>query len=994
MSMRIARLRLRHVAGVRAREVTFGPGVTIVEGPNESGKSTLLVALHHLLATQDGSQAREIRALRSQRWPEHGPEVEAEILLGPVRAVYRKRWLVRPETSLLLEHPGGQTERLGAGEAHDRMRELFEAHVDPALWEALQVMQGQGWTPVKPGRLPGLMRLLEGAQGGAEGDEGTTLLERASAEAAQYWTEREWRPRGPLRQAQEAHAEAQRACRQLEEERRQVEEWADRLVRDEADLRRQRATLAEAEEGVRRAEEQERRVCEAQDAHARAQEALARAEGDARQAEEELRRRRAFIHDAEEAAKRAEEADGEAQAASRAAQEAEARRAEAERAYEEARRQSARAREDLRAAEDDLALARARAEVEGWTRRLERVRSLGEALARAEGELGRLAAVPGLLARAEEVQAALTRADARLDAQAPRLELEAAAPLSLEVEGEEIRLLPGHRWERRVAERLELGYGDLRLRLVPGVDAAQEGRERRRLGEELADLLRRAGAESVTALRALAERRSQVEAEARRLRAEREEALGGETAAEVEARLAEARARAEALGAARPADRPPPLGWEEAEAARRTAAEGAEAARQEEERRLEALRRQESGVQEAAMARERASARCKEAAEHHSMLRDRLEEERRRREDADLERQAAAAAAALAAAREEERRIAAELRALDPDSVTMRLSNARALVDSARREGERLEGEIHRLRGALEARGGEGLDERLAAAQAALERADAERRRIEVRARAARHLVELLAEARAEALARYREPYRHALERYARAVFGPDTRVELDEDMAVRELVEEGVPILFPRLSTGAQEQLAVLARAACARLAAADGEGVPLVLDDAFGYSDPDRLERLGSVLRDVADVGQVIVLTCVPDRYRWVSGADIVRVERDRGGGGGEGDDGAWEREEEEEGAAPAPLPPLAPPLPAAGEGAWRAAVLRSLAEAGQPLGKGEILDRTGVPVAAWPRTIRALIEAGLVVQSGTRRGARYALPAWGAHASSDAP
>ncbi|MCL6596873.1 MAG: AAA family ATPase [Firmicutes bacterium] len=988
--MRIERLRLRHVAGVRAREVTFGPGVTIVEGPNESGKSTLLMALRHLLATQDGSQAKEIRALRSQRWPEHGPEVEAEILLGPVRAVYRKRWLVRPETSLLLEHDGGRTERLGAGEAHDRMRELFEAHVDPALWEALQVMQGEGWTPVKPGRLPGLMRLLEGAEGGADGDEGTTLLARARAEAAQYWTEREWRPRGPLRQAMDAHAQAQRTCRQLGDERRQVEEWADRLVRDEADLRRQQETLAKAVEGARRAEEQEGRVGEAQAALARAQEALARAEGDYRLAEAELMKRRALAKDAEDAAKRAEEADGEAQAAARAAEEAEASRAEAERAYEEARRKSARAREELRAAEDDLALVRARSEVEGWTRRLERVRTLGEALARAEGELGRLAAVPELLARAEEVQAELTRIDARLDAQAPRLELEAAAPLALEVEGEAIRLLPGQAWARRVVERLEVRHGDLRARLVPGVDAAQEGRERRRLTEELADLLRRAGADSVAALRALAERRSQAEADARRLRAERAEALEGVSAAELEARLAGARARAEALEAARPADRPPPHGLEAAEAARRTAAEAAETARQEEERRLEALRRQEAGVQEAAMARERASARRQEAEEHRSVLRARLEEERRRQEDADLERQAAAAADALAAAKGEERRAAAALEALDPESAAMRLRNARALVESARREGERLRADIERLRGALEARGGDGLDERLAEAEATLERAAAELRRTEVRAKAARRLVELLAQERAEALARYREPYRRALDRYARAVFGPDTRVELDDDMAVRELVEEGVAIPFERLSTGAQEQLAVLARAACARLAAADGEGVPLVLDDAFGYSDPDRLERLGSVLRDVADGGQVILLTCVPDRYRWVSGATFVRVERDRGGGDGEGEEEARALAAE----PPVPLVSTPPPAPGTGEGTWRAAVLRCLKEAGRPLGKGEILERTGVPEGEWMRTIRALLEAQVVVQSGTRRGARYALPAWSARASSDAP
>jgi hypothetical protein len=79
------------------------------------------------------------------------------------------------------------------------------------------------------------------------------------------------------------------------------------------------------------------------------------------------------------------------------------------------------------------------------------------------------------------------------------------------------------------------------------------------------------------------------------------------------------------------------------------------------------------------------------------------------------------------------------------------------------------------------------------------------------------------------------------------------------------------------QLSAGAREQLAILAGLAAAQLAGSDG--VPFVIDDALGYTDPARLERLGEVLGGTADA-QVIVLTCVADRFRAVRGARVVQL------------------------------------------------------------------------------------------------------------------
>ena len=53
---------------------------------------------------------------------------------------------------------------------------------------------------------------------------------------------------------------------------------------------------------------------------------------------------------------------------------------------------------------------------------------------------------------------------------------------------------------------------------------------------------------------------------------------------------------------------------------------------------------------------------------------------------------------------------------------------------------------------------------------------------------------------------------------------------------------------------------------------------GVPLILDDTLGYSDPSRLASMGTVLEMAGRQTQVIVLTCMPERYRHVAGATTI--------------------------------------------------------------------------------------------------------------------
>jgi hypothetical protein len=142
------------------------------------------------------------------------------------------------------------------------------------------------------------------------------------------------------------------------------------------------------------------------------------------------------------------------------------------------------------------------------------------------------------------------------------------------------------------------------------------------------------------------------------------------------------------------------------------------------------------------------------------------------------------------------------------------------------------------------------------------------------RARAARLLRSVMTRHRDTTRQRYVEPYRAELQRLGRPVFGPTFEVDIDSDLCIRSRTLDGVTVPYESLSGGAKEQLGILARLAGAALVTRE-DTVPVVVDDALGFTDPDRLAKMGAVFDSVGAHGQVIVLTCSPDRYDGVKGA-----------------------------------------------------------------------------------------------------------------------
>lgn len=119
------------------------------------------------------------------------------------------------------------------------------------------------------------------------------------------------------------------------------------------------------------------------------------------------------------------------------------------------------------------------------------------------------------------------------------------------------------------------------------------------------------------------------------------------------------------------------------------------------------------------------------------------------------------------------------------------------------------------------------------------------------------------------------EPLAERINGYLQCLFGKGTEIRVklnDSGIEGMEILRPGASAFeFSTLSGGAKEQVAAASRLALAEILAADHDGcLPILFDDAFAYTDPERTQSLQRMLDLAATRGlQVIVLTCTPGDY-----------------------------------------------------------------------------------------------------------------------------
>ncbi|WP_057003252.1 AAA family ATPase [Mycobacterium kyorinense] len=868
--MRLHRLVLSNYRGIGHRELDFPDhGVVVVCGANEIGKSSMIEALDLLLESKDRSTKKDVKQVK----PTHadvGSEITAEISTGPYRFVYHKRFHKKPETQLSVLAP--HREQLTGDEAHERVRAMLAETVDTDLWRAQRVLQADSTAAVNLSGCDALSRALDVAAGDAATLSGTEplLIERIDAEYARYFT-----PTGrPTGEWSAAIAALDDADSQVERCAAAVAE-VDQRVQRHAALTAELAQLSQQQQGAtarltaaRTAADEIARLTEQlREAKLIAAAATATSAASTAAHTERLRLR----------------TDIETRTAAVAASEAEA--AEAADAESTAREVVEAADAAVEEAENALAAAQQRAEsarrVVGQLARCDEAERLAARLAKIDAarreveqiaaELSAITLTDQTFQRIEQAAAAVDRAQGQLALISTTVEFTAVSDIELAVGAQRVALAAGQSWAMTAGAQTEVEVpGVLTARFSPGGTAVEVQAKLAAAQEELAAALTAGRVADLAAARHTVERRRELQHGHDRLRATLTALCGDDDVEQLRSHLAALRADPVpdvAMGSAAAAAE-----LDAAEAARTQAAKDCDTHRRVA---AAAARKFTEIASQAKLLRDKAANQHAELA----AAADRLAQQRATIADDQL---AATADADQRAAQSAERRVAelsAQLDGAAPDAFAAELTEAADAADTLRARHDEAARTLHEITVELAVFGTEGRQGKLDAAQTKREHAHSEYLRVQRRARAAQLLRSVMARHRDTTRLRYVEPFRSELQRLGRPVFGPSFEVDVDSDLCIRSRTLDGRTVPYESLSGGAKEQLGILARLAGAALVAKE-DSVPVLIDDALGFTDPDRLARMGEVFDTLGENGQVIVLTCTPARYDGVKGAHRIEL------------------------------------------------------------------------------------------------------------------
>jgi uncharacterized protein YhaN len=982
--MRILRIALRSFRGVSSSDVRIpGEGVTVIEGANEIGKSSLAEAIDLIFEEPDSSAKQRVKAVKPVD-ADVGAEVEVELTVGGYHVVYWKRWHRQPQTTLRILAPAPR--QYTGREAHDRMNEILDESIDRALWKALRYQQGIGIEQATVGDSRSLLAALDAAAAGKGlGDEGEAedLWSRVGKERERYFTSGGKANAARTRLDGEVEAVRQKVAR-LARELAELEAAAESHRRLQLDLTQIAGRLAEqgriAQERAAAWSQLQKERLEVERLAADAERATSSAE----KAGATNRRRLELVEQlriaGETLAGLADQAQREAPGLEAAATAA----AEGQRLREEAREAHRSAEQTALVASQDFEYFRELLNLEMQAERHGRVqeaeRRQGEALAFLDGCLIDAA-------RLEEIEKAFlacATARARLSAESASVRVEAVSAVELEVNGRERPMAAGQVVEEAVAGSLEI----LLPRWVRMT--VTSGARTRELEEEAADakghleaLYAAAGVSGDDALMSARElerrRRSTMQTAEQAARALQEN-LRDLTPQGLAEMIDRARSRTQAYLAER-SDAPPlPSNREEAQMASEQASAHLRLCRDTMERRDQERELADQALRQVENATREREFHTQAAEEAVRALAKDLAGAREATADDQLAADLAAAEAAAAAAQASHRAAADRLEAHNPEQAEALADNARTVLSGMEQSRREVELELAGVKSLLDIRGEAGLHDQLDSAQSEQVRLEREKERTDHRAEAVDLLHRVLGKHRDAAKRTYVAPLRQQLESFGRVVFGADLSIGLDhETLSIVSRTLAGATVPYDSLSMGAKEQLSLLARLACAVLVTHPGAadpGVPVIVDDALGNSDPERLERLGAVLAVAGRQVQVIVLTCTPDRYRNVGSANVIRL-------------AACGPETKTEIPMPGHGPSvdevglLAVPAREEEEGFWEARVMGCLAATGVPLGKSEIILQSGLPDGLWQAIITSLVTEGRVLREGEKRGTRYRLP-----------
>ena len=879
--MRLLHATLRQVRLHQQLELQFDPRFTLLGGPNEAGKSTVVEALHKVLFLKASATGRAVDEMRS-RLHSGLPEVELGFEAAGARWELRKRFSGASGTCQLSSDAGLALRGAAAEEQLARLLGVDgpiegRRHSQlPLRWAHLWVRQGEAGTNLlaSPSEAYDVEQLVQQLQQrGAAAAALESPLDRLVSEQLQIRLDQQFTATGKLKAGSPLAAARQRCSSallnleqaqalqaELEAAMEQLRQIGERLQLIEAQERPQlqRALQLEAQLRLRRAQI----------------EPLRQELSNLEQAQAQLQAVQRQLGELG-----AQQQDWQLQRSSRQQQfrSLEANCQSSDQACQELKNQQQQQVERLELAQQLLDLANLEREAQQLLEHQQQFQRLQLQAEQCKQSLAQLAPIDAAAVRAlRQAEQQWAQAEARSQAMATAISLiESDQPVSLAGQP----LSPGETVQLNGSAELAVGCG-VRLRISPGGGeaTAQAAAALQHSGAALRELQISIGVANSEAAEVIAQQRQALELELANLR----QAASAIPWSRLEEQIAALEPRRQRL-LSRLAQH---------QLQRQSLAERGELpqGRAELEAWIEELRRQANEL----------SQRQQQAEAERTSWRQQLEQQHRSSQE--LERNLEQLTGSLSTLAE--RQLALKASHGDGQQLTDAVNSSRQALLIQEAELTALDKEIldklpaggaieQRLRlldgekdALLTSRGQNeqrcltlSSDDPTALVQhrqAAWESAQADLEALELQTQALQMLQNLFHQSRQDFSQRYSEPLEQAIGPYLHYLQNGRHQASLDFDpksgFGNFELQQGPHRFGFEQLSGGMREQLAAALRLAIAEvLQPAYDDCLPLIFDDAFTNSDQQRLQALQQMLRRGANHGmQLILLSCNPNDYR----------------------------------------------------------------------------------------------------------------------------
>lgn len=842
----------------------LNPGLNVIHGPNESGKSTLVRAIR--AAFFERHRSSSVDDLRPWGDSSAAPSVELEFVAQDQPWHLKKRFLQQKRCDLSV---GGES--WSGEEAEDKLADLLgfqfasrgasqDKHwgIPGLLW----VEQGSGQNVHDAVAYAGdhLKSALNSLLGEVASTGGDDVIQQVQSQSAELLTGT-GKPRGEYARLRDEQQSLEIELSALDERISQYQTLVDRLgeLRQRHQQNEQERPWETARKNLQEAEQCFREIEQWQQAQQREQQALV-------DCQQNLRLLRQQQQQAEVASQKLESRAGHLKAC-REAEEAlknrEARvtetQARAKQAYESARGQVRAAKEQERRARLDTELRQVRQQLDALEQTLVRARDyLAELKNARKQQQANLIDVAGL-ENLRGIHRRLEEERIRSRAIATRLHYQLDHGRSLSVDGE---VVEGEGDRLLLAESTLLLPGLGQLTITPGGDdLSRVQRQLERLQEDYDGQLK---ALNVTALEQ-AEQRAAEHLQCQQT-IERLEALLGSVAPrgvetleaqqqELSGRLSQLQNEHQVLPPAN-VDTPPLAGAE-------AALEAAEQQLREADGQL-----QEHSKQQFASAQNLATAQAE-----WQQLKNELDDPERQATLKSLQQSVMETGEREARLKQSVSQRQSQIDEARPELIRQDMERFRASAEQLEKGHQKEALELTGLQSKLESQGAEGLEEQRDELAARLEHVRRRYQELHRRAEALDLLLGLLQDKRQALTRRLQAPLQKHLNHYLGVLF-PKASLEVDDHLVPGQLTRTGQQGqergALQELSFGAREQMGLISRFAYADLLQEAGRPTLIILDDTLVHSDKQRLEQMKRILFDAACRHQILLFTCHPENWR----------------------------------------------------------------------------------------------------------------------------